>query len=284
MRPIVVVGCGRSGTTLLYRMLSCHRDLAWFSNLTDRWPSVPALAALSNLFPVAARRGVQAGVIPIPSEGYPLWNELTRLDGLPVDEPLSERDVSGRARALATERIRSIMRFQRKRRFVNKATRNVRRLRYVDALLDEAVFVHVLRDPRATVSSLLRVAFWPTLTVWAEGNVSPAAWVAMGGDETALAARLWASDVERALEDGRSIGSDRMFEVRYEQMIADPWGVIGGLARWAELAPDEAFRRSCHSFTIADRARSFQYDLTPAQLDTITDIAGPVAERVGYTW
>jgi hypothetical protein len=282
--PIMIVGCGRSGTTLLYRMLCCHADLAWFSNLTDRWPSVPALALLSNVYPFAATRRIDSKAVPIPSEGYAFWNELTRIDRLPADEPLGEHDVSGQAITLAAERIGAIMRFHHKPRFVNKATRNVRRLRYVDALIGDTRFVNVLRDPRATVASLLKVDFWPDIPVWCEGNVTPRAWRQMGKDETELAARLWASDVARALTDREAIAPERVIDVRYEELVRDPWSIVARLARSVHLTPTESFRRSCAAFRIADRTDSFHIDLTNAQLDTIAEVAGPVAERVGYTW
>jgi hypothetical protein len=282
--PIAIVGCGRSGTTLLYRMLCCHADLAWFSNVTDRWPSLPALAALSNAYPIAASRGIETSLVPIPSEGYPFWNELTRIDALPMDEPLTDLDVSSRTKGLAAQRIGAIMRFQRKPRFVNKATRNVRRLRYVDALLDDVVFVHLMRDPRATVASLLRVAFWPDIPVWCEDNVTPRTWVRMGKDETELAARLWASDMERARTDAAAIDPDRLIEVRYEDLAQDPRHVVSEVARGSRLPMNPAFARSCDAFRITNRNRSIETDLTSAQLDTITEVAGPVAERLGYTW
>jgi hypothetical protein len=282
--PIVIVGCGRSGTTLLYRMLCCHPGLAWFSNITDRWPSLPALAALSNAYPAVASRGFDTSLVPIPSEGYAFWNELTRIDALPRDEPLTEDDVSSKAQMVATDRIGSIMRFQRKRRFVNKATRNVRRLRYVDALLDDTAFIHVMRDPRATVASLLRVAFWPDIPVWCEGGVTPRRWVRMGKDETELAARLWAGDVDRARTDAAAIDSDRLIEVRYEDLTRDPRSVVSEVARWSMLPVSPAFERACDAFRIIDRNRSIESDLTSAQVDTIAEIAGPLAERVGYTW
>ena len=235
----MIVGCGRSGTTLLYRMLCCHADLAWFSNVTDRWPSAPALALLSNAYPLATTRRIDWNVVPIPSEGYGFWNELTRIDGLPADEPLTERDVTGQAVSLAARRIGAIMRFQRRPRFVNKATRNVRRLRYVHALIDDAVFVNVLRDPRATVASLLKVDFWPDIPVWAAGNVTPRVWRRMGKDETELAARLWASDVARALSDREVIAAERVVDVRYEELVR---GSVGGRHSPRPIAPPDADR------------------------------------------
>ena len=283
-RPIMIVGCGRSGTTLLYRMLCCHPDLAWFSNVTDRWPSLPALAALSNAYPRAVSSRIDLKLMPVPSEGYSFWNELNRLDGLPADEPLTEYDVSDRARAVAAVRIGAITRFQGKPRFVNKATRNVRRMRYVDALLDDALFVNVVRDPRATVASLLQVAFWPEITVWCEGNVTPSEWIGAGGDETELAARLWTADVDRALTDRDAFAASRIVDVRYEELTGDPLAVVCEIAGRLDLAASERTVKLWEAFAISDRNEASRSGLTNAQLDTITRIAGPVAERIGYTW
>lgn len=283
-RPIVIVGCGRSGTTLFYRMLCCHPDLGWFSNVTDRWPRLPALAYASNLFPLVTRMSLGRRVSPVPSEGYGFWNELNRIDGAPADEPLTERDVSAPARARAAERIAEILRFQRKTRFVNKATRNVRRLRYVNALLDEPVFVNVVRDPRPTVASLLRVAFWPDITIWCEGNVTPRVWEATGRDPTELAARLWACDVERSLDDRSELPSGCVTDVRYEELVADPWGVVSRIARSVGLPPAAAFERAVRAFRVGDRNAGSAGGLTAAQVATIGRVAGPTADRIGYTW
>ena len=46
-RPIFVVGCHRSGTTVLYEALAAHPDVACFTNASNLLPQVPLL---SNAF------------------------------------------------------------------------------------------------------------------------------------------------------------------------------------------------------------------------------------------
>ena len=280
--PILVVGCGRSGTTLIYQMLCCHPELGWFSNFTDRWGATPILATGSRVFPAARRHGIKSRFLPTPSEAYPFWNDLSRIDDLPLEDPLTEHDVTPTARSFARTRIESLLRYQWRSRFINKATRNTRRLRYVDALLDEVRFINVIRDPRATVASLLKVPFWAEVTVWSEGHITPREWEAQGNDPADLAARLWVADVARCLEDKESIPADRYFEVHYESLIEDPRRVVSEIAGFAELPMTRPFARALRSFAVVDENRKFETQLSRDQLGRIRDVAGPLAERLGY--
>src|SRR5579883_1160482 len=46
-KPIFIVGCHRSGTTVLYEALAKHPDLAYFTNASNQMPRAPIL---SNVF------------------------------------------------------------------------------------------------------------------------------------------------------------------------------------------------------------------------------------------
>ena len=56
--PLFIVGCGRSGTTIVYELLCEHPDLAWFSNYAERWPALPQLEA--RLTPASLESWVHA--------------------------------------------------------------------------------------------------------------------------------------------------------------------------------------------------------------------------------
>jgi omega-hydroxy-beta-dihydromenaquinone-9 sulfotransferase len=281
-RPVMVVGCGRSGTTLVYQLLCCHEDLAWFSNLTERWPRVPVLAAASNAFRIARHRRIHSRLIPIPSEGYPFWDLVALADGVPLDSPVDPARASGNGRLLLQSFVEGHARYQRRGRFVNKNTRNTRRVPYVAALVPDACFINVLRDPRATVASLLRVAFWESLHIWSEGGVTPRRWTEMGRDPAELAARLWRSDVARSLEDASALDANRYLEVRYEELLRDPPTVIRRLADFAELPWTRSFESVVGAVEIRRGEHKLQRQLTSEQLALIAEVTGPLASALGY--
>ena len=58
-RVVFLIGAGRSGTTLLYKMLSIHQSVSYLSNYHKRYPNWPSLAYLQyilNRFPAYKRQ------------------------------------------------------------------------------------------------------------------------------------------------------------------------------------------------------------------------------------
>ena len=62
--PVFIVGCGRSGTTIVYELLCEHPDFAWFSSYAERWPAFPQLEALTRLRDIGAIRRSSSRLAP----------------------------------------------------------------------------------------------------------------------------------------------------------------------------------------------------------------------------
>jgi hypothetical protein len=281
-RPIFVVGCGRSGTTLLYQMLATHPDVGWISNYAERWPKLFSLNALSPLYRGAHDRGRWRRVLPQPSEGGKVWDMIAGagrpIDGGPLTASFATEAVRGRAHALLQRQLD----LQRRSRFLNKNTQNTCRVGYLDALFPDCVIVHVIRNPNAVVESLLRVDWWPTLPVWPFDGTTPRSWVRSGGREEVMAATLWRRETELAIHDGNALGRHRYIEVRYEDLVRDWARVIRTVADFAALPWSPTFERRLGTFDVRATAATRSSSLGLDQLGAIAEIVEPLADQLGY--
>ena len=122
--PVVIGGCGRSGTTLLRMMLDSHRRLC--------------CGPESSLF---RRRAVD-----------PDW--LADRFGFPRDVVGALRDAAGSRAAFIEAFAGLCMQRAGKARWAEKTPRNISRVGAVFRLFPAARFVHVLRDGRDVACSL----------------------------------------------------------------------------------------------------------------------------------
>lgn len=121
--PVFIIGCSRSGTTLLSRLLSYHHDVAEWSEANDVWD------------PVSVRRD---------NDGYPLhfWDET---QWYIEDWRISMAD--------RHQEIRAIFGFYqtllRRSCFVNKSPINTFRVPDIVHIFPDARIIHMVRDGRA---------------------------------------------------------------------------------------------------------------------------------------
>jgi hypothetical protein len=277
-QPIFIVGCGRSGTTLLYEMLARHRDLAWFSTWTDR-ARRPELAVFNRLFK-HARHSRRYG--PRPSEGYRLWDAALALPPSVAAGRLGAEqatpDVAGRV-ALLIGRHR---RFGGGSVFVNKNTRNSRRLLFLRALYPHARFIHVLRFPLDTVASVLEAKWWKELPLWWMDGASPRSLRDGPLDETRLAAELWVREVSAVLDASDQLRPDQYTEVRYEDLVSSPTAIVTKLLGWLGLEyrpdADHALVPSVSKGSVGIHKRR----LSPDQVQVASAPVAELAARLQY--
>jgi len=281
-RPIFLVGCGRSGTTVLYEVLCAHPDLAWFSNYTERWPRVPQLALLSHLRRLKRVRCSNSRFTPKPVEGYPIWNVCCERSPNAENAPLADTDVVEAEFQCFKRLIAGHLRYQRASRFVNKNTRNSRRIRYLRQMFPDALFIHVLRDPRATAGSLIRVSWWMDLPLWWADNQTPRQLVASGHSHAVLAANHWRVVVERLLADSQTLPPGRYLEVRYEEFMESPTDVLGEIVAFCGLPWSQELAEAVQDRPLISTNAKFHDQFSSTELAAMSSAFGPLLAKLGY--
>lgn len=150
--PIVITAPGRSGTTLLYNIMTKHPDLAWVSSWVVRMPQFPWLSAFSRLddTPLAPLMK-KIPKSPIPSEAIGFW--LHFFPGYwDTDRDWTDADLKDDQRQKFLHAVETVVRFQGKKRFLTKRT-GYPHFRFVRALFPNYYQIIPWRDPRPVVMS-----------------------------------------------------------------------------------------------------------------------------------
>ncbi len=199
--PVVfLIGAGRSGTTLLYKTISLHKDVAYLSNHHNRYASTilaSSIERMVNGFPglklkcwfkdngsanFNRARELYITSVPQPAESEAVYSRC----GAPFT--LTDSQVaSGQSKNCLRWTFKGILRFAGGKVLLSKRTANNRRIEYLRSIFPEAKFVHLIRDGRAVAYSLLRVRWWSDHTLFWSG-MSPAQMVAAGHNAFDLAA------------------------------------------------------------------------------------------------
>ncbi len=152
----------------------------------------------------------------------------------------------------------------------------------------DARFVHIVRDGRDVVCSLVERGWLSEERTGGDDAGHPFGsrarfWVEPGREDEFVAA----SDVARAAwawrryvtaaQDGPA---DRLFELRYETLIADPAGVAASLAEFLDAPPDPLVTslRKAHGESIG----RWRDGLSPSQVAEVENEAGELLTQLGY--
>jgi len=269
--PLFVMGCGRSGTTMLRMMLTAHPALAipWESHfIVPLWKGRRKLGGVSS-------PDVQRVVALITRTSmFGLWE---------VPDDAVRRRVAALDRPTLGEVIESVFLayadHQAKTRWGDKTPIYVNWIPQLAELFPTARFVHVIRDGRDVALSYQSVPWGPD-DVWGS-------------------AFKWRRDVGAGRRDGPALGHDRYLEIRYETLVDEPRSVLERLCAFASLEFDERMLERDESRSVGGRASQAEYHAsatkppTPGMRDWRTQmpdeqvlafeaVAGDLLTRLGY--
>lgn len=215
--PLFVVGCGRSGTTLLRLMLDSHPALA----IPGESHFIPALWRSRRRYrsngALDARR-LAGDVMRTPH--FRQWE-------LPEERVRRRIDALGH-RGFPSPGFPDVIEavfmgyadHHGKTRWGDKTPIYVLSIPLLAGLFPGARFVHVVRDGRDVALSYLSVP-WGPKTIW-------------------QAARKWRRDVMAGIRAGGDLGPDRYLELRYAELVDSPAIVLQRICGFASLPFSEA--------------------------------------------
>ncbi len=272
-RPIFVIGCPRSGTTMLSLMLHAHSRIAMPPETRFLTWVYRNHASFGDLSERENRRELALAIV---KRRGTMFRDLG-LDRGAVRKAIVEGPPTVGS-AVGTV-FRSYAQRFGKERWGDKRPGYYQNMDAIQAMFPQAQFVHLIRDGRDCVASLARVP-------WFTGGV-------IGG----LA--LWTEAVDFGRRAARRLPADTFYELKYEDLVADPSGELQRLCDYlgedfedAMLEPHRVAgqavpdRKHWHANTrrplSADSIGGYGEVLGPAEVRLINFVAGRRLRRLGY--
>lgn len=272
--PIFVIGCPRSGTTLLTLMLSSHARL-----------TIPPETRF--LVPVW-RKLLRFGDLTDPANRARLADELVRTRGTKFKHLRLEPDVVHQSIVDGAPTIgsaigavyRAYAQSQGKPRWGDKQPTYYRNVELLRAMWPDAQFIHLVRDGRDCVASLKRMRWWKHGTI--------------------VATATWVHSVDCARRAQQRLPASAFTEIRYEDLVSDYPTVLPKLCDFLGEDFDEAMlrpqklarqlpgkqRRKWHWRTAKyigpRRVGTHTELLTPREAALVERVAGPRLRALGY--
>jgi hypothetical protein len=271
--PLFVLGCGRSGTTMLRLMLDAHPDLA------VPWESHFIVSVWKDRRRYRTPSGYDAAHMVKDIAGSPMFGQWK------VPDEILWRRINALERPSFADVMDAVFMSyadsKGKRRWGDKTPIYVRSIPMLAEQFPTARFVHVIRDGRDVALSYLSVPWGPS-DIW-------------------LAARRWKQDVSAGRRHGASLPASRYLEVRYEDLIRDPRAELERICALADLpfveemleyhrdgserlASPEAHRAYHASASKPPTAglRDWRTQMSPRDVEAFESVAGGLLGELGY--
>ncbi len=220
---VFVVGCPRSGTSMLERMVSAHPQIAIIHE--THW-----IARYFRKRTGLTRDGIVTPKLVRRLSEYHRFRYLKTdrkelLDLVAAEGPMTYAAFVSRIFDLYGEREGKLL-------VGDKTTGDyIRNIPLLHSLWPKARFVHLIRDGRDVCLSMLG---------WPKAERAAGRWDIWREDPVATTALWWAWHVRSGVEGGRSIEGPRYHEIRFESLVERPREEAAALCAFLDLPFEEA--------------------------------------------
>lgn len=287
VRPIIVLGCPRSGTTMLQVMLHSHPRIAIPPEIRFLLPTYIGRRKYGDLRQPDNRRrladDIVQGRITPGATGVASDETKNRFRDLKLDpDEVTEAIVGGPptvGSALAIVLQLYAKRFG-KPRWGDKRPAYHRCLPFIQRMFPDAQIIQIVRDGRACVASLKRMPWWQR--------------------DVYTAAAEWAIAYDNCQRFARQLPADTFYQVKYEDLVDDPETELTKLCAFLGEEYDPAMshpadtarmavpkRKTWHAATRSDvdasQVDKWREELDPWEIELCETVLGDRLRSYGYT-
>lgn len=202
-RPVFVIGCPRSGTTLLQLMLHSHPRIAIPAETRFLLPAYTARRDFGDLHDAGNRRALAEWIVGRKETKF---RDLGLDPAMVTEEIVEGPPTLGSALSVV---FRAYARRFGKPRWGDKRPSYFKHVDVLRRMWPDAQFVHLIRDGRDCVASLKEMP-WYTL-------------------DSYHAVCAWREAIDAGRRQAARLGPDGYYELQYERLVADPATELAGL-------------------------------------------------------
>ena len=309
-RPIFIVGLPRSGTSILYELLSSHEDAAYVTTSINSFPE--AIRSIEWLrkkfrFNIRGERFLQDSIVAdfnSPSEPALFWGKWIGRD---VDtlywQEMRKKDLpQGKTQEIYSDIQKVIASFDDFPPSVRRSSSGSRRffckypvfqteLRLIQDLFPDAYFVHIVRDGRPTANSLVKLHGLMNDQIRKIKHPSVKYLVPyprtknlksyidqFGADDIRCTAHVWKESIETV----RQVQGDlkNFVEIRYEDILKNPEPKIRELFEKLNMPFPRKENRYFHE--LLGKVGVIHHTNRYGQYEVVEEIAGDLLRELGY--
>ena len=232
-RPIIILSAPRSGSTLLFEVLSKSQ----------------------SIWTIGGESHALIETIPSLNIAYRKFSS----------NALSEQDMNDNIREQLLQRFSDkVQNTQARRpdedcsskvRLLEKTPKNSLRVDFFNALFPDAIFIYLVRDPKENISSIMQAwrsnkfITYPSLPGWNRQNWSlllPDRWQQLNDQPLqSIAAFQWQAANEAIINSLQQLDSSRWCMLTYEQLISNPAKTIKQLCEFTQTKFCESLVQLC---------------------------------------
>ncbi|GIU04507.1 sulfotransferase family protein [Shewanella morhuae] len=229
-RPIIILSAPRSGSTLLFEVLSQNTALCTIGGESHAViETIPELNVAIRGFHSNAltQEDATTDIIQQLQEGFTA--QLRHADGSGVS--LSDAPI----------------------RFLEKTPKNSLRIDFLNQVFPDALFIYLVRDPKENISSIMeawrsnRFVTYPQLPGFGDWSLLlPANWAQQKGNtQQEIAAFQWQQANDAIMASLLKLPKSRWHLLTYADLVAKPSQQLAAICQFCDIPFDSSFQQIC---------------------------------------